>query len=66
MDKEARDYLNQISEEAGTVCSAVVIKSSFAKMLANLFLQISKPSYPTKIFTEEEKAVEWIRQIAAR
>lgn len=65
LSKEARDFVSKITEESGTPCSAVVIRSTVAKVFANLFLKISKPSFPTQIFTDKEKAVEWVQKIIA-
>lgn len=41
---------------------ALISQSPFASMAANLFLALGKPPYPTKVFTSENKAKEWIKQ----
>jgi len=60
--KEIRDYF--ASDEVGSVisASAVVMNSVVTKIAINLFLQFSKPKYPVKLFTEVDKAVEWVSQ----
>ncbi len=32
------------------------------KIVGNFFLKFDKPARPTKIFTKEEEAVEWLKQ----
>lgn len=29
-------------------------------MLANMFVSFSRPSYPTKVFKDETKAIAWL------
>lgn len=41
---------------------AMVPKSALAKFAVNLFLYINRPNIPTKAFSSEEKAVEWLKQ----
>ena len=62
VDRPSRVYA--ASEEASSVISAlaVLIESPLSRMLSNFFLKVSKPSYPTQLFTSEVKAMEWLRQ----
>ncbi len=39
---------------------ALIIKSKFVAKLANLYYGIVKPRIPTKLFSSEEEAKEWI------
>ena len=39
---------------------ALIIKSKFVAKLANLYYIIVKPRIPTKLFSSEEEAKEWI------
>lgn len=64
-NKEARDLVSKTTEAAGTPCSAIIMQSTLAKVLVNLFLQINRPAFPTKIFTNKEKATQWIQEIVA-
>ncbi len=36
--------------------------SPISSMIGNFFIRISKPLVPTKIFTDEAKAKEWLKQ----
>lgn len=62
VSKEARDFLGGDEVTAVTRCGALLVESTVARIGGNLFLQFFKPKYPTKIFTDKEKALEWIRQ----
>lgn len=59
--KDIRDYL--ASEEIVPICkaSALLVGSGISKMVGNLFLTFSRPLFPTKIFTNEAKALEWLQ-----
>lgn len=61
--KEARDYFNGETASKNVVAMAVVINSVLGKMLASFFLSINKPKYPSKIFTNKEKAINWLDSI---
>lgn len=56
----ARNYLAQ---EGAAVHAAIAfwIASAFTKMLGNFFIGFSKPNYPTQLFTEEAKALDWLK-----
>jgi predicted HAD superfamily hydrolase len=44
---------------AGT---AVIVDSKISSYFANLYLKFSQPKSPTKLFTNENEAVEWLMQ----
>lgn len=46
---------------------AILIDSKISSYFANIFLKFSKPKVPTKLFTNEEDAIKWLKvQINAR
>ncbi|MCA9670183.1 MAG: STAS/SEC14 domain-containing protein [Myxococcales bacterium] len=53
--------------EAASVqrAAALVIKSRFGAMMANLFIPLSKPISPTRMFTREQDALAWLEQFPA-
>ena len=58
--KETRDYMGK--EGARLInAGALVVDSALTKMLVNLFLLINKPNVPTKLFTDEKEAKEWLQ-----
>jgi hypothetical protein len=40
--------------------SAILVDSLAAQLLANAFVNFNKPASPVKVFTSEEKAIEWL------
>lgn len=59
--KEVRDY---IAEEFPKFIKAIAMISGSAlgKMLANLFFNIKKQPYPTRMFNNERDARDWLVQ----
>jgi hypothetical protein len=60
-NKEVRDYA---ATEFPKFVKALALMSDspLGKMLANLFFKIKTQPYPTRVFNDEEKAKEWLRQ----
>ncbi|MES2396737.1 MAG: hypothetical protein V4549_12070 [Bacteroidota bacterium] len=60
--KEARVYLASEKACLGILAGAICVDSALENMVATVFLYMSKPVVPTKIFTDETKAKEWLAQ----
>lgn len=58
--KEARDYLASKEGCNKIKAGAILIDSIVMSVIANFFLQISKPLVPTKLFTDRVRAIEWL------
>jgi len=59
--KEIREYFgNNPLIKKHTVRSAILTSSGISKIVGNIYLRFSKPDFPTKLFTSEEKAVDWL------
>jgi hypothetical protein len=61
INKEASEYA--ASEIAGryTIANAVIVKSAAVRIATNFFIRIFKPVRPTKMFSDEERALQWLR-----
>lgn len=59
--RAARHYY--ASEEAARVASAVaiIVGTPVSKVLGNFYLGLSNPHLPTRLFTDEDKALEWLK-----
>lgn len=59
--KEARTFA---AEETPKFIKALALitNSSLSKMIAELFLLVKKPPYPTKMFSTEVEAKNWLKQ----
>ena len=43
------------------IASALVVKNSASRLVGNFFIRFNNPITPTKVFNNEEKALEWLR-----
>ena len=57
--RDARDYLAKNAIAAG---AAILTNSPISKIVGNLFLKFNKPDFPSKLFTDKEKALAWLRE----
>ncbi|MEO6303477.1 MAG: hypothetical protein ABIP51_09900 [Bacteroidia bacterium] len=58
--KEARDYVNSGIMDKTRLATAVLINNLAVRTLMNGFSHINKPKTPFKVFTSEDKAIEWL------
>jgi hypothetical protein len=59
--KEAKENALRIEALAPGSAYAIVAKSKAYQILANFYLNIKKTQSPYKVFTNEEKAVKWLK-----
>lgn len=59
--KEVRDWA---AAELNTMVKAIAMisRSALGRMVVNLFFGLKPPPYPTKMFTDEKEAKEWLKQ----
>jgi hypothetical protein len=56
-DREARDvFANEVHFETAT---AIIVESAMSKGLGNIYLKVSRPKRPTRLFTSVHEAREW-------
>jgi hypothetical protein len=59
VSREARTFAAQ-SKNDGCTATAFIITSTANKLIGNFYINVNKPSTPTKIFSSEDKAIEWL------
>jgi hypothetical protein len=59
--KKAREYMATIGATL-VKAGALITGSAVNKTIGNIFLSIDKPLVPTKLFTNEESARQWLRE----
>ena len=65
MSKETRDaFARQRSSMVAAI--AVLVASSLQQAMGNLYLTVSRPVIPTRLFSSEELAIDWLREQCAR
>lgn len=63
LSNDAREYMVKECDEWGTTaCVAFVSNSIFSRVIGNLFLTISRPNYPVKIFEDQANAQQWAKK----
>jgi hypothetical protein len=67
MSHKARDYFAK-NEKITNIRKgqAIVVNSLHIKLLANFYMNFHKPSDPVKIFTDYDKAKDWIQEIRSK
>lgn len=60
VSREARSFASQIKTDEGRIAEAFIITSTANKLIGNFYINVNKPLVPTKIFSSEEKALEWL------
>lgn len=60
--RDARNFFTTNGRATNTLAFAIIIDSSVSKVVGNFFLGINKPAVPTKLFSDDKGAVEWLKQ----
>lgn len=58
--KDARKYMASVGATLVTA-GALITGSPLNRTIGNIFLTIDKPPVPTKLFTNEQKARQWLK-----
>jgi hypothetical protein len=59
ISREARAFAAETKNDE-SIASAMIITSTANKLIGNFYINVNKPSIPTRIFSSEEKAIEWL------
>ena len=63
LDKQARKVYATESDFA--LAQAMLVDSAFTRISANLFIRIARPIHPTRMFTSEDEALQWLKGFLA-
>lgn len=61
VSREARAYSAEAREDC--IASAFLITSTANKLIGNFYINFNRPSTPTRIFSTEIKATEWLQEL---
>ncbi len=59
--KAARDSGRHEEGARITTAFGILVGSPVSRMIGALFLRVVKPIYPTRLFTDEKEALEWLK-----
>lgn len=57
---EARNFLARAESNPYSSAAAYLTKTLAEKLITNAFILFNKPARPTRMFTSESKAIEWL------
>ena len=60
-DAEGRRYYSRTELAENFSAGAFIVGSPLSRVIGSLFMGISKPPFPVKLFDSPEKALEWLR-----
>ncbi len=61
LSKEAREYMASEESLKYSLCEAFILTSLPQKLLINFYIKVNKPLVPTMVFSNNDKAVNWLR-----
>ncbi len=62
ISKEARDHFSMRGRKPNVTAIAMLVASPLSKIIGNFFLGLNKPTVPTKMFTNELDAIQWMKR----
>ena len=66
LTKEAREVLSSEKASQNIAALAVIVRNPVTRAIANFFLKFQQPPYPFKLFTDPEKAKQWLRKYQSK
>jgi hypothetical protein len=60
--KEARDHFSIQQRKTSITAFAVLIDSPLSRIIGNFFMGLNKLTVPAKLFTQEQEALDWLKQ----
>lgn len=42
--------------------NAILVNNTAVRLIANTFIWLNRPPFPVRVFTDEDKALEWLRE----
>jgi len=62
MTRAAQRLTAEHPAAARTDALAIMVEGPVSRMLGNFFMSVSRPTYPTRLFTEEAAARAWLQR----
>jgi hypothetical protein len=60
-DTKARKYMASKEAVEYITAGAFLVDNEIMKLAGNIFIKIDKPYAPAKLFTDRDKAIEWLQ-----
>jgi hypothetical protein len=63
LTREARTFFAESAENRAVASKvALIVESPATRIIGNVFMKVSKPRIPTKLFQDRDAAREWLRE----
>jgi hypothetical protein len=62
--REARVYSGSEHAARNTLALALLVGSPVSRVIGNFMIGLNKTSYPTRLFTQEDEALAWLKKQA--
>lgn len=62
ISNEARQYGASTKPTRYRIAAALLVDSLSVRILGNFYLNFNKPKVPTKMFSDEKKAISWLKR----
>lgn len=62
MTGDARNYVTRSADKDHIVAVALLVESALNKLIANFFIGLNKWNRPVRLFTKENKAIDWFNE----
>ena len=60
ISKEARDYFANERTASIQRATALLVRSPVSRVIGNFFMGLNRPISPTRLFTDPQKAIQWL------
>ena len=62
ISKDARDHFAMRNRKPNVTAIAMLVSSPVSSVIGNFFLGLNKPIVPTRMFTVEQEAIQWMKR----
>lgn len=66
ISKAARDHFSMRGRTPNVSAVAMLVKSPVSRIIGNFFIGFNQPVVPTRIFSGEKTAIEWVKNQVQR
>lgn len=63
VSRQAREYYTGPESTRLIRCMAMLIGSPLGRVIGNFLIQVNRPSYPLRLFSDEAEALRWIAEL---
>ena len=61
--QKAREAYKSPDLDEMTKGLALLVKGPLSRFFGNYYIKVKPPDFPTKMFTDQDKAIEWLRSL---